>query len=369
VSQLNVDTIKKADGTGNLSVPAETGTVVTTASPSLGRRNIILNGSMAVAQRGTSGSVETSPSYGVDRFYGIKQTGTLGWSQETEAPANFKNSLKLTNSAVGSGFCQFVQKIEGQNMAHLNFGSSDAQTITLSFYVRSSIAGDYALAFRNAIPNRAYATQYTINTADTWEKKTVTIVGDTSGTWATDNSAGMNIIWGLGSSSTTSTVDQWTATTNFFATGSTNWFATNGSTFYITGVQLEVGSVATPFEHRSFGEELLACQRYYQSPITTNTSRTYTVGGRSDGTTGTVFLWPLATIMRAQPSVSQTGTGWRAFLYNTSAGSTEGPNVLNYSTNAPFLSLTVGGFSGFTDNRSLNMCPDSLTELSFDAEL
>ncbi len=330
-----------------------------------GRRNIIINGAMQVAQRGTSGSVLGSVTYGVDRFYGLKQTGTLGWSQETESPANFKNSLKFTNSAVGSGFCQFVQRIEGQNMAHLNFGSSDAQTITLSFYVRSSITGDYSIAFRNSSTNRSYVTEYTINTADTWQRITITFVGDTSGTWATDNTEGMNIVWGLGNSSGTSNLNQWTATSDFFATGSTNWFTTSGATWYITGVQLEVGQ-ATPFEHLSFGETLNMCQRYYYRRTFPSTYLNFAIAYGTTDIQGKAFH-PVQ--MRASPTLSFDGV-LKASQGNAEIYSSSGFSFTSDSTNDSLGFYTSGGaFSGLTQFRGYMISTDTNDYMEVKSEL
>ena len=247
--------------TTNLTV---NGNAFPTAGP-LSNRNLIINGAMQVAQRGTSGTVTNAVNYLVDRYYGIAQNANVTQSHESGVvPTGFKNSLKFeVTSAGNTGYLQCVQRIEGQNMSHLNFGTANAVQFTLSFYVRSSITGDYSIAFRNGSDNRSYVTTYNIATANTWERKTVTLTGDTTGTWATDNGHGMSVIWTLGYSSSTSAVDQWTATGNFAADSSVDLYETNGATWYMTGAQLELGSVATPFEHRSYGDELARCQRYY----------------------------------------------------------------------------------------------------------
>ena len=263
----------------------------------LSNRNLIINGAMQVSQRGTTGTVTNAVNYLVDRYYGIAQNANVTQSQESSVvPTGFKNSLKFeVTSAGNTGYLQCVQRIEGQNMAHLNFGTANAVQFTLSFYVRSSITGNYSIAFRNASDNRSYVTTYNIATADTWERKTVTLTGDTTGTWATDNGHGMSVIWTLGYSSSTSSTDQWTATGNFAADSSVDWYETNGATWYLTGVQLEVGSVATPFEHRSYGQELALCQRYYLQIRTFLSS-----------TTNFTALWP--STMRADPTVTSSGT-------------------------------------------------------------
>ena len=237
-----------------------------------GRRNIIINGAMQVAQRGTSGTSANSISYyTVDRFnFRGEPTGVYTIAQDTDAPVNFKNSTKITvttpDNSIPNGERYWVSTyLEGNDIAHLNFGSSDAQQITLSFYVKSSLTGTFSGGFGNDGFNRAYVFEYTINSANTWERKTVTITGDTSGTWLDTNGVGLRIAWDLGAASNRQiTAGSWQSDSSLAATGATQVIATNGATWQITGTQLEVGSVATPFEHRSYGDELQSCQRYYE---------------------------------------------------------------------------------------------------------
>ena len=239
-----------------------------------GRRNLIINGAMQVAQRGTSAVTINSGSatYRLDRFYasGASSAGVYTVEQSTDAPANFKNSLKVTvttaDSSIGSTANYRVQQsLEGQNISHLNYGSSDAQTITLSFYVKSSLTGTFGGRLSNSALDRSYPYTYTISSANTWERKTVTIAGDTSGTWLDTNGIGIALVWSIGAgSSRLGTAGAWAGTRYDGASGQTNIIATNSSTWFITGVQLEVGSNASDFEHRSFGEELGLCQRYYE---------------------------------------------------------------------------------------------------------
>lgn len=322
------------------------GSVVTLNGTTPSNRSLIINGAMQVAQRGTSLATGNAINYLVDRYYGIAQNANVTQSHESSVvPTNFKNSLKFEVTASGNtGYCQCVQRIEGQNMDHLNFGTADAVQFTLSFYVRASITGDYSIAFRNGTDNRSYVTTYNIATANTWERKTVTLTGDTAGTWATDNTHGMSIIWTLGYSSSTSAVDQWTSTGNFAADSSVDWYETNGATWYMTGAQLELGSVATPFEHRSFEYELNLCRRYYQSnfpygeAIAANSTyiSSFNPGNLSGGPRGYVDYYQP---MRATPSI----TFWNN--HRNIAGT---DNVLVYNTS--------GSWASTTASTSINAC-------------
>ena len=237
-----------------------------------GRRNIIINGAQTVDQR-FSGSSELKGSgsqYHTDRFTVFSQAASKITAQQvSEAPAGFKNSLQLTvtNAVTLGATDQYMlqQRIEGQNVAHLAFGTASAETVTLSFYVRSSVTGTHSGVLVNGSENRNYPFTYTISAADTWERVSVTIAGDTSGTWVTTNAVGMWVKWNLGTGSTyLGTAGAWSGSSYLSgATGSVQLIETGSATFYITGVQLEVGSVATPFEHRSYGEELQSCLRYF----------------------------------------------------------------------------------------------------------
>lgn len=236
-----------------------------------GRRNLIINGAMQVAQRGTS-YINSGGGNGyrtVDRWglYDDTAGGGITYSQDTDAPVGFKNSLKATcNSAFATSGNAFINtKVEGQNSVPLSLGNSNAKTFTLSFWVKSSIVGTWGGAFRNGSTNRSYAFTYTISTANTWEYKTVTLTGDTSGTWNTDASIGIDVSFGVSAYNPNSTnAGSWGSTNSITANGVTGITDTTNATWKITGVQLELGSVATPFEHRSYGEELALCQRYYQ---------------------------------------------------------------------------------------------------------
>jgi len=184
-------------------------------------------------------------------------------------PTGFKNYLGATSlSAYTVGASEYFvigQAIEGYNIADLAFGTADAATVTFSFWVRSSLTGTFGGTLLNSGASRNYVFSYTINSANTWEQKTVTIIGDTSGTWLTTNGAGFYVRFSIGAgSSVTGTAGSWSGTTYRSVTGQTSVVGTSGATFYITGVQLEKGSTATSFDYRPYGTELALCQRYYE---------------------------------------------------------------------------------------------------------
>ena len=307
MSTLKVDTIQKADGSGSLSVPAESGTVVTTASPSLGRRNLIINGAMQVAQRGIS-STATSGYNTVDRLK-FDLGGTITSTQSSDAPEGFSNSYKLeVTGAASSGALGIIwSNNEGQNFQMLKYGTANAETMSLSFWVKSSVAGRYTANLLNRTTSLTFCTNsYTIDSANTWEYKTLTFVGDTSKSIENSNA---NIIdlefWtNTGSAYTSGTFTDggtaWTGTgANRVHPSQASVLETSGATWQITGVQLEVGSVATPFEHRSYGEELALCQRYYYK---TAYHARMSVDAKNTYLTSNWFGFPV--FMRAAPTIS-----------------------------------------------------------------
>lgn len=237
----------------------------------LGNRNLITNGAMQVAQRGTSAIQIGTGTYNLDRFRGYDNTdGTFTVQQVTDAPSGFGYSAKVTVTAADSSLAstqqaKFQQRIEGNVLTQLKLGTSAAETFTLSFYVKSSVTGTYAVGFINASNNRSYVGTYSISSANTWEYKTITVQGDTSGTWATNNTTGLNIQWSLGmGSSFEAAPDQWHASEESHTTSAVDLISTLNATWQITGIQLEVGNTATPFEHKRFSDELQHCQRYYE---------------------------------------------------------------------------------------------------------
>jgi hypothetical protein len=246
------------------------------ADAPLSYRNRIINGDMRIDQRNSGasvGSASGSTAYIVDRwFFAYTQTNKMTGQQNAGSvtpPAGYTNYVGITSSSAysvlaGDTFGLF-HRVEGLNVADLGWGTASAQAITLSFWVRSSLTGTFGGALNNSAGDRSYPFSFTISAANTWEQKTITIAGDTTGTWLSNNGIGIQLIFGLGSGATFSgTAGAWAAGNLRTATGATSVVGTNGATFYLTGVQLEVGSKASAFERRPYGMELQLCQRYYE---------------------------------------------------------------------------------------------------------
>ena len=245
----------------------------------LSNRNKIINGDMRIDQRNAGASVSVSGDgfvnrkFPVDRF-NIQRNSTcvISGVQSSDVPTGqgFNHSLKAqvttadaSIAAADYGFINY--RCEGYDVADFQFGTANAKTITISFWVKSSISGTYGFSLTNYADNRSIPINYSINSANTWEYKTITISGDTTGTWEKTNSGGMNIQWALGfGTDYEGTNNTWTGSVKLGTSSKTQLISTLNATFYLTGVQLEVGSVATPFEQRSYSDELRRCQRYYE---------------------------------------------------------------------------------------------------------
>ena len=282
-----------------------------------GRRNLIINGAMNVAQRGTSVTGISSSGYkALDRMrHSYTQISTARFTQEqvSDAPDGFSNSLKLTTTTAEGGIpangrvSVIDYRIEAQDLQHLKYGTSDAKKITLSFWVKSSLTGLTTVGIYAPDGVRSIGRSYTINSANTWEYKTLTFDGDTGGTINDDNGIGLEILFQVAAGSdytSTSIQTSWGASSNFndeFNGGNTlNLVDTLNATFQITGVQLEVGSTATEFEHRSYGEELQLCQRYFQ--------KWYSAVGRSTLSNGApMHACKHSQPMRATPTINRAG--------------------------------------------------------------
>jgi hypothetical protein len=274
--------------TGNLTVngnttlgDASTDTILMTGAPSIGGagygmgmgfRNRIINGAMVIDQRnaGASTTPTTNGTYTLDRWQaGLSNASKYSVQQSSTAPDAFRTSLLVTSlastSVAADDYYSLLQPIEGFNTSDLMFGTATAKTITISFWVRSSLTGTFGGWIQNSNVDRSYPFSYTISAANTLEQKTVTIAGDTSGTWVgSTNGTGLYVGLSLGmGSNRRGTANSWQAGNYRSVTGETAVVGTNGATFYITGVQLEKGSTATAFDYRPYGTELALCQRYY----------------------------------------------------------------------------------------------------------
>ena len=243
-----------------------------TAATGFGFKNRIINGAMVIDQRNNGASVTPNGSYMLDRWaFQNSQVGKFTAQQNSGSvtpPAGFANYLGFVSTSaysLGTGdYFTCNQYIEGFNSADLAWGTASAATVTLSFWVRSSLTGTFGGTIYNSAGNRGYVFSYTINAANTWEQKSVTIAGDQSGTWLTNNGIGIVVRIALGAGSSYQTAaGSWSGTVPVSVTGQVNVAGTNGATFYITGVQLEKGSTATSFDYRPYSAELALCQRYY----------------------------------------------------------------------------------------------------------
>ena len=275
----------------------------------LGMRNKVVNGDMRINQRG-NGAVTTNNSDPVDQWTIWNGTGTVSFQQSTTAPPGFLYSLLATVSSTGSygttGYTQIQNKIEGLNCHDLAFGTSSARPVVLSFWCRASVTGTYAVQLRNGAANRSYVATYTVSSQNTWEYKVIKIQGDTSGTWATDNTTGVDIIFnlGVGTDYDTTTPNAWVAGDKGSTSSCVDFAANSGATFYLTGVQLERNEQATPFEHRPIGAELAFCQRYYQRMGSQD------LNGAFYATTAAALWGSFPVEMRTAPAVDLPAAPW-----------------------------------------------------------
>jgi hypothetical protein len=285
------------------------------SASSMGFKNRLINSAMVIDQRnaGASVAINTSVQYRLDRWSTYALTGSGHTVQQViDAPTGFYYSQKVTvgTGATPSAAQQNIiwQPIEGYNVADFGLGASGASTFTFSFWVKSSVTGTFNVWLQNSDSTRAYATTYTISSANAWEQKTVTIAGDTSGTWVKTNGAGLVVGFSLGCGSNFNVTANTWSTGDYKATsGATNVIATSGATWQITGVQLEKGAIATSFDYRPYGTELALCQRYYEV-INADNAQSFWVdlnGGNSVTANANLFF---RVTKRATPTVAQYGT-------------------------------------------------------------
>jgi hypothetical protein len=344
-----------------------------------GFKNRLINGNFAIDQRNAGASVTAvNAVYTLDRWQSVSSAASKFSVQQNAGsvtpPAGFKNYIGVTSSSaysVGAGeVFALLQPIEGFNTADLGFGAAGASTVTLSFWVRSSLTGTFGGALSNGATTRSYPFSYTISSANTWEQKSVTIAGDTSGTWVgATNGTGLNVQFSLGTGTSLSgTAGSWYGSFYGSATGATSVVGTNGATFYITGVQLEKGSTATSFDYRPYSLEFSMCQRYYQKVTTAENAKGISTGYYY---TSTVFISqiPFQTYMRATPTLDvNSGTNY-FILYTNGAGDgfdTVSLNDANQYTMAVTNTTQVSGTAGMAGQFKTNSASASL---AFSSEL
>jgi hypothetical protein len=335
---------------------------------------------MVIDQRNAGASINPGsgiPAFAVDRFTCYQEvTSKLTFQRNAGAvtpPDGFTNYLGATSTSThtltAGQIFGIYQPIEGFNVADLGWGTANAKTVTLSFWVRSSLTGTFGGALKNSAGNRSYPYSYTINSANTWEQKSVTITGDTTGTWLTTNGIGITVSWGLGVGSTFSgTAGAWAGSNFFSATGATSVVGTDGATFYITGVQLEVGTQATSFEYRQYGTELALCQRYC-NVYGENLFSVFGSMGFGFSSTGFVSATLLPVEMRAVPTVSYTGNTRAVAGGETFAVTSATFNTSNSTKKIAVVEPSVA--SGITTNRGYYWSADNdaSARVIFSAEL
>ena len=302
-------------------------------------KNRMINGNMAVAQRGTTAlAVDNGAWYfPVDRFCAYQSVASSKFTVQQNAGSvtpptgfNYYFGATVTSAYTPTGTDWLVcrQTIEGYNVADLGWGTANAKTVTVSFWVRSSLTGNLGAAAYNLDGSRSYPFIYTINTANTWEFKTITIPGCTDGTWNSTSNAGLTINWAMGAGSTyTGPANAWASTYYVMPTGGTNIVSTNGATFYLTGVQLEVGTQATTFDYRSYGTELALCQRYFQKTNPGLATGNGGLNGTYFATTNGGVGYQFPVTLRATPTVTRSSSNNTFYVSNidgASPGTTSG---------------------------------------------
>ena len=357
----------RARDIANLAGAADAGTVA--------GQSLIINGDMAVAQRNSSSAVAAAGAYAtVDRFTFYESTdGAYTSEQSSEAPDGFSNSVKLavttadTSLAAGQ-YSYFFQAVEAQNMQHLNYGTASAKNLTLSFWVRSSKAGTYCIAIEKLDNTRYHFTkEYSISTADTWEKKTININPDSNikasgGAIDNDTGTGFRVGFWLASGTTYNgaTDDAWSSDTNDFATSNqVNWMDSISNDFYLTGVKLEVGDTATPFQHLSYADNLQQCRRYYQELAG------YGKAFHVNSATTAYAMFEFNPEMRAAPTLTATTTDFK--FYSGGESETISQMNLQNATNRQFQFYLQG--SGFNAGRAGHLDSRSNKFYTADAEL
>ena len=364
------------DGTNGITTPMYSGAISANAvTPVNSFKNRIINGNMSVDQRNAGAAVTSSGSFPVDRFsIAFSTDGAFSAQQDSSAPTGFTNSVKCTTTTAdaslsASQYWFFRQRIEGYNVADLGFGTASAKTVTLSFWVRSSLTGTFSGSLLNGDTNRSYPFNYTILVADTWEQKSVTIAGDTAGTWLKTNGNGMVVGWSLGiGSNYQGTANTWAGTEYYGTAGSVSVIGTLNATWYITGVQLEVGSTATSFDYRPYGTELSLCQRYFVKDLQDASSATFLIGVVDTTTSADRCGMRFPVSMRTAPTAAVGGTA-NPRIYDGSGVPTITSIGSNTSSSFGASLRLVGSGGGLTVGRAAIIIDNNASFFTYSAEL
>jgi hypothetical protein len=342
-------------------------------------RNRIINGDMRIDQRNAGASVTPATgAYTLDRWsYYSTQASKFTVQRNAGSvtpPAGYTNYMGITStsafSIAASDYFIMTQAIEGFNVSDLSFGTANAKSITISFWVYSSLTGTFGGVIENSNQTRAYPFSYTISSANTWEQKSVTIAGDTTGTWVTDNGLGLWLMFSLGAGSTyAGTAGAWVGSQKLGVTGAVSVVGTNGATFYITGVQLEQGSTATEFERRPIGTELALCQRYLQTWGGTALYERVAFGYAVSTTQVEVFLPRFSVPMRTAPSLNANSPS--NFRVSDATGSTTLTSIFISQSTPNSCGIIAQVASGLTTFRAMSLDTNNTLSalLSLGAEL
>jgi len=367
------------NGTTGITTPTYGGAVAAEyIAPVTSFKNRIINGDMRIDQRNAGAAVSGNGDFPVDRFRYFRlfvgeSVATL--QRDTDAPSGFSNSIKTTITTPETSFtgleeCSISHFVEGFNTADLGFGTATAKTVTLSFWVKSSLTGTFGGCFQNSDNSRAYPFSYAISAANTWEYKIVTVAGDTTGTWLTNNGIGIRLFWNLGAGSDKlGTANSWTSSNHRGVTGQVQLAETNGATFYITGVQLEKGSTATSFDYRPYSTELALCQRYYYKAQASTASALFGIG-RNVSTTLAFGYVAIPVTMRINPpdlETTGTATDYQVRHIVTSTACSSVP-ILAATSPMGYVQFTVA--SGLTAGQACDLrSANSSAFLAWSAEL
>jgi hypothetical protein len=346
------------DGSLGITTPMYNGSITANAvTPVTGFKNRIINGAMVISQRnGTSSVSETGAAqYTLDRWQVAGASpGVFSVAQSSTAPTGFINSLLITvttaDSSLSGASYQLQQKIEGLNCTDLAWGTASAQTVNLNFWVRSSLTGTFGGAVTNNAYDWTYPFSYTISAANTWEQKSVTITGATSGTWLTTNGNGIQLVFGLGAQvARKATAGVWANTVARQPTGSVDLIATNGATLFLTGVQLEVGSTATSFDYRPYGTELALCQRYlpvFNTNTITGAFSGVVGGGMAYSTSGALISYAFKVTPRTPPTGVTVSSASQFSLVLSNTGTYVPSAILFGDANSDTCILNCTGAAG-----------------------